>query len=345
MTKKILSYSTLCILVSSAGLNAATISWNSASSDVNFNTGSNWVGGAVPTASDFARIGDPSATATVSGDADVGSLSTGGPSTLNVNSGVLTVATTAYIGDAGYAGVRQGTMNLNGGRLTVGTILQVGSWNSDSQESTLNVTGGTLNARRFYVGQVSDGTLNISGGNVDLTTNVDYIPLQIGEGNGNGTLTMTGGNLTTNGIKLNADGTGLGTINLDGGTIGINSNFYGDAANNYSNGLLAYGAGANIAIGDGVLQLKGTQKATEMGVFIAEGLVTFATSTLTHSTITASAEHSWTSTDGTTTLYADTNEVTSGYTTFWATSAVPEPSAYALLLGSFLFALVMLRRR
>ena len=51
---------------------------------------------------------------------------------------------------------------------------------------------------------------------------------------------------------------------------------------------------------------------------VTSGQVTFATSSF--STITATAEQSWTSSDGTTTLYADNDELKSGFTTFWASS-------------------------
>ena len=336
MTKKILSYSTLCILVSSAGLNAATIDWNSANADGDWNTPESWELGGVPTSADFARI-NGATNATLSEAVNVNKFANGGTSTLTVDSGgVLTVAAEILVGEPGdaAAGEKTGTIQLNsGGQIAANTFVQIGSWNSAAQESFLNIAGGTFTiGKEIRVGSGGAGTLNLSGGTLDLSENV-WHNLRIGDLTADGTVNMTGGTLTTYGMRMNNGGVGNANFNLDGGTLTVNGNF---------TSAIKLVGNSVIAIGDGLFQWQGNRN-TDIDALISSGNITFATSSV--STITASAEQSWTSLDGTTTLYADTDEVRSGYTTLWATSAIPEPSAYALLLGSFLSAWVMLRRR
>ena len=344
MTKKIV-YSILCILATSTGLNA--INWNTAGTDGDWGSDANWSGGVVPTASDDAKINRAS-NVTLTTPVNARYLTTGASSILSVNSGgSLSLnggndgGVSNIIGEAGSvsSGTKYGTLELNsGGQITVSNAnFQVGSWSSAGQESFFNITGGTFTSGegdQLWVGRGGAGTLNLSGGAIALGAS-SFQPLRIGDGDGTGTLNMTGGTLTTNGIRMNndrADGGGAGdaNFNLDGGTLTVSAGGAGITLN--SNSV--------IAIGDGVFEWQGN-RASNIDALIASGNITFATSTV--STIIATAEQTWT--DGSTILYADTDEIRSGYTTIWATSAVPEPAAYTLLFGSFLFAWVMLRRR
>tara|TARA_B110000444_G_C18783085_1_gene568450 strand:- start:26 stop:1081 length:1056 start_codon:yes stop_codon:yes gene_type:complete len=351
MTKKI-AYSILCILATSTGLNA--INWNTAGTDGDWSIDANWSGGVVPTGTDEAKINRAS-NITVTTAVNARNLTSGTSSILSVNSGgslSLNGANSnpnenngnnynSIIGEAGStsSGTKYGTLELNsGGQITMsGGNFQVGSGSAAGQESFFNITGGTYTSGegdQLFVGKGGAGTLNLSGGAIALGAS-SFQPLRIGDNQGNGTLNMTGGTLTTNGIRMNNDrsgggGTGDANFNLDGGTLTVSAGAAGITLN--SNSV--------IAIGDGVFEWQGN-RASNIDALITSGNITFATSTV--STITATAEQTWT--DGSTILYADTDEIKSGYTTIWATSAVPEPSAYALLFGSFLFAWVMLRRR
>ena len=352
MTKKIV-YSILCILATSTGLNA--INWNTAGTDGDWGLGANWSGGVVPTGTDEAKINRAS-NITVTTAVSARNLTTGTSSILSVNSGgslTLDGANSnpnenggndynSIIGEAGStgSGTKHGTVELNsGGQITLSNShLQVGAWSNSGQESFFNIAaGGTYTSGegdQLWVGRGSAGTLNLNGGAIALGAS-SFQPLRIGDGDGTGTLNMTGGTLTTGGIRMNNDrrnggGAGDANFNLDGGTLTVSSGGAGITLN--SNSV--------IAIGDGVFEWQGN-RTSNIDALITSGNITFATSTV--STITATAEQTWT--DGSTILYADTDEVKSGYTTIWATSAVPEPSTYALLFGSFLFAWVMLRRR
>lgn len=363
MTKKI-AYSILCILATSTGLNA--IDWNSAATDSDWNTAANWVGGVVPTASDDVQIKTPAANVTVSAAASTNLLKNGHNSSITVTAGgTLAVTTNAEVGNTGNAAnntgegtlvvdggsvdidgqlflgkfndTRTGTITLNSGDISVGSsstssgnAVQIGGY--DLGTGVINMTGGNFSANgQFWVGKAGAGTLNLSGGTLDLTAG-SWQNLRVGNGDGTGTVNMTGGALATEGFRMGKNGvTGNANFNLDGGILTVDGDF---------TSAITLRSDSELAIGDGVFQWQG-DRTTDIGALITSGNITFATSTV--STITATAEQTWT--DGSTILYADIDEVKSGYTTIWATSAVPEPSTYALLFGSFLFAWVMLRRR
>lgn len=336
MNKKTLAHCALGILAASISLNAQTIDWNFNATDSDWNTAANWDGGAVPTATDDVKINEVD-NITVTGAANANILTTGKTSTLTVNSGgTLTVANNFLIGQNGSntAGNRYGTVELNeGGQITAtGSHVQIGSWDNAALESFLNISGGTFSvtAKELWVGRGASGTLNVSGGTVDLNHD-NWQSLRIGDNEGNGTVNMTGGAINTYGLRMDNQSAGDSNFNLDGGTLTVDGGFTSAVSLNDN---------AEIAISDGIFLWEGN-RLSDFDAFITNGFITASTSTV--STITATAEQSWNAADGTI-LYADTDELNSGYTTLWAT-AVPEPSSYGFLFGSFLFAWAMLRRR
>ncbi len=313
MFNKRIFYPTLCILATAVSLNAqevVPVDWNSANADGDWNTPESWDLGVLPTATDFARINGGNAT--VSGVANADKLTTGGGNTFTVDSGgLLTVTTDIFVGEAGSSanGEKYGTFQLNlGGQIDVTRDLQIGSWNVAGQPSVLNMAGGTFNVgRRIQVGSGATGTLNLSGGTLDVSAGT-WHNLRIGDLAGDATVNITGGNLITTGMRLNNDDLNSAILNLDGGTLTV----YGDFAN-----AIKFGTNSSLAIGGGVLEWEGN-RITNLDALVTGGQVTFDTSSF--STITATAEQSWTSSDGTTTLYADNDELKSGFTTFWASS-------------------------
>ena len=318
---KLIFYPTLCILATAAALNAQ-LDWNTANSDGDWNTPASWDGGVVPTEADFARINGGNAT--VSGVANADKLTTGGTSTLTVDSGgSLTVDADFLVGEAGdaAAGEKTGTVQLNsGGQIAASTFAQIGSWGATGQESFLNIAGGTFTIGiRLQVGNGGAGTLNLSGGTLDLTAG-SWQNLRIGDGVGDGTVNITGGTLTTYGIRLNNDSpaTGNAEINLDGGTLELLGNF----AN-----ALKMGDNSEFAISDGVLEWEGN-RITNLDVLITDGDITFANPTTSGNYPGVTPEQSWTSAGGSTTLYADFDEVRSGYTTVWAESNDSDGDGY-----------------
>lgn len=319
MTKKVISLSTLCILATAVALNAQ-LDWNSADADGDWNTPGSWAAGVVPGSADFARINGGNAT--VSGVVNVNKISTGGTSTLTVDSGgSLTVAGDFYVGETGdaAAGEKTGTLQLNsGGQIAATTVAQIGSWNDAAQESFLNIAGGTFTIGiRLQVGSGAAGTINLSGGTLDLTAGT-WQNLRIGDSVGDGTVNITGGNLITNGMRMNNNNVGNAKINLDGGTLELLGNF----ANAFK-----VGDNSELAIGDGVFQWQGNM-GTAIQTMITAGNITVANPTTSGNYPGVTADQSWTSADGSTTLYADFGDVRSGYTTVWAESNDSDGDGY-----------------
>ena len=323
---KLIFYPTLCILATAAALNAQ-LDWNTANSDGDWNTPESWDLGVVPTEADFAR--NNGGNATVSGVANADKLTTGGANTFTVDSGgSLTVDADFLMGEAGNAdaGEKTGTVQLNsGGQIAASTFAQIGSWGATGQESFLNIAGGTFTIGiRLQVGSGGAGTLNLSGGTLDLTAG-GWHNLRIGDGAGDGTVNITGGTLITYGMRMNNGGLNNSILHLDGGTLTINGGF----AN-----AIKLGSDSNIAISDGVFEWEGNRITNLDALIVSEG-ITFANPTTTGNYPDVTPEQSWTSADGATTLYADTDEVRSGYTTVWAESNDTDGDGYNNSVDAF----------
>ena len=351
MTKKIISQCILCILTTTTGLHA--IDWSSAVTDGDWSESTSWTGGVVPTASDLAQIKTLGANVTVSTAVSANKLVNGHNSTITVSTGgTLTVTTDAEVGNTGNAAnnnaegtlvvdggsvvteklilgkfndARKGTVTLNSGSISVGfntlsanndgdlvyqtKVVQIGGSNLGT--GVVNMTGGNFTVYgNFRVGDFGAGALNLSGGTLDLTAG-EWQNLRVGSGNGAGTVNMTGGTLETTGLTMGkTDVPDTANFNLDGGTLTVGGNF---------NGSIALKSDSELAISDGVFEWEGDRTSAIDG-FITSGNITFATSTVSGSYEGVTPEQSWTSPDATTTLYADTDEVKSGYTTVWASS-------------------------
>ncbi len=133
---------------------------------------------------------------------------------LMINNGTVTVSGQLGIGDSEQG---SGTVSLNGGQLVVtngATRLGVGTPSSGS----VAISDGLFLARDVYVGAYeSSGAFLINGGTSILSSN-----LQIGVGNSEATVSVTGGQL----IVTNAAGTGFidvrnGQLILGGGVLQV----------------------------------------------------------------------------------------------------------------------------
>ena len=364
MTKKIISQCVLCILSATTGLHAIT--W-SAAVDGNWNTSANWTDGAVPTASDEAKI-NKAANVTISATADANNLLTGNNSTVTVSSGgSLTVATDADVGNLGseaygtvvvdggtltiadrlflgrYDDTRTGTLQLNSGNITVGAnrgtiadttdndgdgqpddptleytskVVQIGGNNLGT--GVVTIAGGNFTVYgQFWVGSAGAGTLNLSGGTLDISAG-NWQNLRVGHQAGNGTVNMTGGTLVTTGIVMDNNAAGNANINLDGGTLQVVGGF---------TNALKMSDNSELAISDGVLQWQGNM-TTNIDTLITNGNITFANSTTSGNYPGVTPVQSWNSSDGAVTLYADYDGLKTGYTTVWAESNDTDGDGY-----------------
>ncbi len=183
----------LCILLLVQVRSAsALISWDHGGTDDLWSTAANWNPNTVPTGIDAASIDQPENTHCV------------------IQDGIDAVCETLRVG--------------NGGLTT-----------------NLDITGGSLVAAGAYIGVDSPaghGILNLSGGRFATGS------LQIGWG-GTGTLNMTGGIIELSDNLVIPGGTGKGTVNLRGGTINAS-----DLQMTGASGSLDVAAGTLVLAGD-----------------------------------------------------------------------------------------------
>ena len=274
---------------------------------------------------------------TVETNADVGNLGSDSYGTAVVDGGTLTIREKLVL--AKFSSSRTGTIQLNSGNITVGDntgviknpadgdgdglpddptlkydtrVVQIAG-NNPGSIGVVNIAGGIFDVYgKFTVGAAGDGTLNLSGGVLDLSVG-HWQPFEVGvvSQTGVGTVNMTGGTVVTYGLLMGKTGaTDNAKFNLDGGTLDVTGAF---------SAAIKLKENSELAIGDGVFQWKGDTR-TAIGALITSGNITFATSTVSGDYSGIIPEESWLSPDGNTTLYADTNEVRSGYTTVWAYS-------------------------
>ncbi len=212
-------------------------------------TGATWDGpnnGDYATAANWNPDGVP-----ISGDTDIASAA--GITAIYSTPGNITSSGRLLIGSTG---ANTGTLTMQGsaGTLTfAGTPFNGANYiGVDGSTGTVNVNVGTLaltgmtnGAGHLHIGSnggVSNGTLNIGGGTVNVGTRItmgvgypgsDAINTVGNSGNGNATLTISAGSLnigsstvtdTDKGalyLKSPTGGTGSATVNLNGGTLNL----------------------------------------------------------------------------------------------------------------------------
>jgi hypothetical protein len=183
--KKSFSYPILCFAVS-ASLSAQT-TFNVADGDIT--VGGNWTAG-LPTSS-----GNPG---TIGIDGDWNSN--------NELSNYYVTQTGGTITDShgGTSRIRGGEWTMNGGVLSLSSVLETGS----GGVITINSGASLTSTERADFGDLGVGTVNLSGGSIDVQ--------QTGVLNGS-TFNMTAGTLTTNGSNFYTNGGSL--VNVSGGTL------------------------------------------------------------------------------------------------------------------------------
>jgi T5SS/PEP-CTERM-associated repeat protein len=226
----------LCLSLSAA--NAAD--WLGGTS-TDWNTGSNWAGGVVPTGQNAIINNTTGAIATISANLSVtpndidirngsrldhiaGIAGTNGGAWMFVGqdntAGTYHLANTGSVG-GGITGFAQGSGSLNAtGNLLVGAF-------GDNRTGTVNVnTTGTLAVSgELFIGDSMNSIGNFKLESGTMTVNNKIF---IGNNKGAGTLTMSGGTLTKTGGDETFVGRdqGTGTLTQSGGTITLNHNLY-----------------------------------------------------------------------------------------------------------------------
>jgi autotransporter-associated beta strand protein len=110
----------------------------------------------------------------------------------------------------------RGTLLVNGGTLNVGAAgnLSIGAFRiATTATSTMHLESGTVNvARGMFVGENANGIFDMSGGNLNISTSVTDVGLQI-----RGIMNLRGGTVLTPWIMRRAGGVGI--LNIHGGLL------------------------------------------------------------------------------------------------------------------------------
>lgn len=192
----------MAVLLGTASTPAAgaEIDW-AAAADGDFNTGTSWTGGNVPTSGDNATF-DQAGTYTASFSDDIttaGATIRQGDVSWNLGTKTYTINSPGLVLAGGDGAT--GSLTVSGGTIAPSTTLSVSGTN---QSFTLNASGATVtnpsgNAL-WYIGNSGTGTLNFDNGSKGHAQN-----FYVGRGNnGNGTAIIDGP--TT---ELTVDGTGF----------------------------------------------------------------------------------------------------------------------------------------
>jgi len=187
---KNVSYSVLVVLVLSLTVNVLAVEtlWNDSGLDQLFSNPENWNTGAAPTAADDMFVDSPDETHCI------------------VSDGVEGYCGTLRVGNSG------NTTNLDiaGGTLTVTGGSYIGVDNPNGH-GILNVSGGLFSSPDMNLGLKATGTLNITGGMVELSGD-----LKVPGNSGTGRANLNGGILKALNLNLTSD---LGFVDITAGTM------------------------------------------------------------------------------------------------------------------------------
>jgi hypothetical protein len=235
-------------LIMACGVRADAVSWTGATSS-DWNDPTNWAGDSMPSTTGTAIIG-AGGVPVISNVSTIGafealsstsSLNTGGNLTVNAAGGHF------YLGNG--SGLAQ--FNLNDGLLTIGTTgVPLDFWigSANGGRGIFTQTGGTLNAtvNNFYIGYNSGtGSLTFTSGSISANN------LLVGNGgNSAGTVTQSGGVITTASMTLGNSSVGS-SYSLSSGTLNVISTAVLSIANNgtfnQSGGVVTATGGLDLA--------------------------------------------------------------------------------------------------
>ena len=165
--------------------------------------------------------------------------------------GALSVANEVVVGREGGTG----TLNVDGGTITTtgNGNMYIGRRNGTG---TLNQTAGVISViKEFGVGTRDDnkigaGTYNLSGGSLAATNNI-FIGKELGA---SGTMTMTGGTMSTNDKLQIGHNQGTGVLTQSGGTVNVQNEVYIGNENSASSvGTYTLSGSAELNVGNEVL--------------------------------------------------------------------------------------------
>jgi hypothetical protein len=204
----------LCALAFMATMSINAQTWSGATNS-DFETATNWVGGAAPVAGGVVTI-DPATNNPI-----VASTTTAAFNTLSINvGGSIDIQGSVTPSVANYTG---GTITINGGTLDVRNSFYLGV---TSNPATVTINSGLLNAKNYLiVAEKGAAVLNINGGTVSAGSGIiigGYYAASTVNLNG-GTLVPKASLVGSAAIAIHEAGknspTASGVLNIDGGTL------------------------------------------------------------------------------------------------------------------------------
>jgi len=266
-------FATLILVFGLAGSTFADNIYWDGSEGSDWTDGNNWVGGNVPSDTDYGLIGDPAGTQpiiangqTVSAQRVVVGQENSGCTLDVMTGGSITSAAVNFTVGRGDGG--GGTLNISGGDVIADAGFLIANFYTTTN-GTVNMTGGTLTVhadiasgnwwmQMLTIGDGGVGTFNMEGGVVTVDEDM-YLAYHRPGGNP-GHLNMTGGTIDVAGtIMLSKSASVSSKIQLDGGIITA-----GDLLMT-ANGSLDLAGGTMILDGDDTVAIQG---------YIDSGLIT-----------------------------------------------------------------------
>lgn len=169
---------------------SAQIMWSDDGPDHLWSTVANWGSGNIPTALDSVSIDAPDNTH------------------CEIQDGITAECETLRVGNA----VSTTNLDISGGSLTAaGAYIGV---DSTIGHGILNISGGLFSSGALQIGWRGVGTLNMTGGTVELSSNLIVPGLT-----GTGTVNLDGGTINASDLRLTSD---LGLLNITTGTLVLN---------------------------------------------------------------------------------------------------------------------------
>jgi len=203
MFKKMIFLAALALTLVILNSASAQILWDEGGFDQLWSTAANWSGDAVPTSADPASIDDPDNTHCV------------------VEDGIEAECETLRVGNGG------ATTNLD---ITGGSLTAAGAYvgvDSMAGHGILNISGGLFSTGSLQVGWAGTGTVNMTGGVIELSGNL-VVPGRTGTGQVN----LNGGVIYASDLRLTSEKGSMdvtkGVMILDGNDIDTLQDFFDD---------------------------------------------------------------------------------------------------------------------
>jgi len=171
---------------------SAIIYWDDCGADKLWSTAANWSPDTIPTSIDPVSIDNPENTH------------------CEIEGGIIAECETLRVGN----GNNTTNLDISGGSLTAAGAY-VGVDNS-SGHGILNMSGGLFSTGSLQVGWAGTGTLNMTGGTIELNDNL-VVPGRTGTG----TVNLLGGTIKASELRLTSE---LGLLNITIGTLILDGN-------------------------------------------------------------------------------------------------------------------------